>query len=48
MQNLLSELLRLLVFETLNAWLDAEADEVCGVRLYARAPDGMNPRAGHY
>ena len=48
MQNRLSELLRRLVSEILNAWLDAEADQVCGVRLDARAPDSMNPRAGHY
>jgi transposase-like protein len=33
---------------TLNALLDAEADELCGARRYERSPDRVDTRAGHY
>ncbi len=36
------------VEDTLNALLDAEADEICGAKRYERSPDRMDTRAGHY
>ena len=33
---------------TLNALLDAEADELCGARRYERSADRLDRRAGHY
>jgi len=33
---------------TLNALLDAEADELCGAQRYQRSPDRVDTRAGHY
>ena len=33
---------------TLNALLDAEADELCGAQRYQRSPDRLDTRAGHY
>lgn len=36
------------VEETLNAMLDAEADEMVGVSRYARSPDRQDYRSGHY
>ena len=36
------------VEETLNALLDAEADELCGARKYERTPDRLDYRAGAY
>jgi transposase-like protein len=42
------ELVRASVEETLNAMLDAEADEQCGARRYERSPERLDTRAGHY
>ncbi len=36
------------VEETLNALLDAEADELCGAKKYQRSPERTDYRAGHY
>ena len=35
------------VEETLNALLDAEADELCKAQRYERSPDRVDTRAGH-
>jgi transposase-like protein len=42
------EVVRSSVEETLNALLDAEADEICGAQRYERSPDRVDTRAGHY
>jgi len=42
------EVVRSSVEETLNALLDAEADEICGAKRYERSPDRVDTRAGHY
>src|SRR5215470_18789668 len=44
----LDELVRDSVEQTLNALLDAEADELCGARRYERSPERLDTRAGHY
>ncbi len=44
----LGELVRGSVEETLNGLLEAEADELCGAKRYARSPDRVDTRAGHY
>jgi putative transposase len=44
----LDEVVRATVEETLNALLDAEADELCGARNYKRAEDRKDTRAGSY
>jgi transposase-like protein len=36
------------VEDTLNALLDAEADEICKAQKYERSPDRIAGRAGHY
>lgn len=36
------------VEQTLNALLDAEADELCGAARYQRSPERLDTRAGHY
>lgn len=36
------------VEQTLNALLDAEADVLCGAQRYARSPERVDTRAGHY
>jgi hypothetical protein len=36
------------VEETLNAMLDAEAEEQCGAKRYERTPDRLDNRDGHY
>ena len=36
------------VEQTLNALLDAEADVLCGAKRYARSPERVDTRAGHY
>ena len=36
------------VEETLNAMLDAEADELCNAQRYEHSPDRVDTRAGHY
>jgi transposase-like protein len=44
----LDQVVRGTVEETLNALLQAEADELCGARRYERSPDRTDTRAGHY
>jgi putative transposase len=44
----LDNLVRDSVEQTLNALLDAEADELCGAKRYERSPDRLDTRAGHY
>jgi len=34
--------------QTLNKMLDAEADAQCGAKQYARTPERLGTRAGHY
>jgi putative transposase len=42
------EVVRQTVEQTLNGLLEAEADELCGAQRYARSPDRLDTRAGHY
>lgn len=42
------QVVRSSVEETLNALLDAEADEISRTQRYERSPDGLDKRAGHY
>lgn len=44
----LDEVVRATVEETLNALLDAEADELCGARRYERTEGRKDTRAGSY
>ena len=44
----LDQVVRGTVEETLNALLDAEADQLCGAKRYAHSPDRVDTRAGHY
>ena len=44
----LDEMVRGTVEETLNALLEAEADELCGASRYERSADRIDTRAGHY
>jgi putative transposase len=44
----LGELVRGTVEETLNAMLDAEADQLCGAGRYERSPARQDTRAGSY
>ena len=44
----LGELVRGSVEETLNALLDAEADELCGAGRYQRSSERVDTRAGSY
>ena len=44
----LSALVKQTVEETLNAMLDAEADELCHASKYERSPERASTRAGHY
>ena len=44
----LDEMVRGTVEETLNALLDAEADDLCGAQRYQRLPERVDTRAGHY
>ncbi len=44
----LGELVRESVEETLNAMLDAEADQLCKARRYERSPERVSTRAGKY
>src|SRR4051812_19899119 len=44
----LDGVVRRTVEETLNALLDAEADELCGAKKYQRSADRVDTRAGHY
>jgi putative transposase len=42
------EVVRTSVEETLNALLDAEADQICRAQRYERSPERVDGRAGHY
>lgn len=42
------EVVRSSVEETLNALLDAEADQICRAQRYERSPERADTRAGHY
>jgi putative transposase len=44
----LDEMVRGTVEETLNAMLEAEADELCRAQRYERSADRIDTRAGHY
>ena len=44
----LAEVVRATVEETLNALLDAEADQLCGARTYERSEGRKDTRAGSY
>ena len=44
----IDEAVRSSVEETLNALLDAEADQICGAQRYERSADRVDTRAGHY
>jgi transposase-like protein len=44
----LDKMVRGTVEETLNALLDAEADELCQAQRYERSADRVDTRAGHY
>ena len=44
----LDEMVRGTVEETLNALLEAEADELCGASRYERSAERIESRAGHY
>lgn len=44
----LDAMVRGTVEETLNALLEAEADELCGASRYQRSADRIDTRAGHY
>ena len=44
----LDKMIRGTVEETLNALLDAEADEMCNAQRYERSPERTDTRAGHY
>lgn len=44
----LDEMVRGTVEETLNAMLDAEADEMCNAQRYEHSPDRIDTRAGSY
>jgi putative transposase len=42
------QVVRETVEQTLNGLLPAEADELCGAKRYARSPERLDTRAGHY
>jgi putative transposase len=44
----LSKIVVTTVEETLNALLDAEADQLCGAKRYEHSADRLDTRAGHY
>lgn len=48
MREHLDRVVRSTVEETLNAMLDAEADQLCGAKRYERSPERLDTRAGHY
>ncbi len=47
-QQHLGEMVRSTVEQTLNAMLDAEADQLCNARRYEHTEARTDPRAGHY
>ena len=48
LRNHVDEVVRSSVEETLNALLDAEADQICGAQRYERSAERVDGRAGHY
>ena len=44
----MDEVVRSSVEDTLNAMLEAEADQLCQAQRYERSPDRADTRAGHY
>ncbi len=44
----MDEVVRTSVEETLNAMLEAEADQLCKAQRYERSPERADTRAGHY
>ena len=42
------QVVRKTVEQTLNGLLEAEANELCGAKRYARSPERLDTRAGHY
>ena len=42
------EVVRSSIEETLNALLEAEADQICGAQRYVHSADRVDTRAGHY
>jgi transposase-like protein len=42
------QVVRETVEQTLNGLLQAEADDLCGAQRYARSPERLDTRAGHY
>src|SRR5262249_22718541 len=48
LQGHLDRVVRDSVEQTLNALLDAEADQLCGAGRYQRSPDRVDTRAGSY
>src|SRR4030095_9777726 len=44
----LEQMVRSSVEETLNALLQAEADQICRAGRYERSPERVDTRAGHY
>jgi putative transposase len=42
------QVVRETVEQTLNGLLQAEADELCGAKRYARSPERLDTRSGHY
>jgi putative transposase len=47
-QEHLDDVVRRTVEQTLNALLDAEAEELCGAKRYERSANRRDTRAGHY
>ncbi len=47
-QSHVDQVVRRTVEQTLNGLLEAEADELCGASRYARSPERLDTRAGHY
>ena len=48
LRNHVDEVVRSSVEETLNALLDAEADQICRAQRYERSAERVEGRAGHY
>ena len=48
LRNHVDEVVRSSVEETLNALLDAEADQICRAQRYERSVERVDGRAGHY
>ena len=48
LQGHVDEVARSSVEDTLNAMLEAEADQLCQAQRYERSPDRADTRAGHY